>query len=57
MEKYTELNCAFSLKRHTLDEIVDTLLFMTGQYEAAPEHFPPHPLFGATRWRDISASR
>lgn len=53
METYTELNCAFSLKRDTPEEIVDTLLFMTGQDDAEPKRLPEHPLFGASRWRHM----
>jgi hypothetical protein len=53
MATYTELNCAFSLKRHTPEEIVDTLASMAGQDEEEPKSLPKHPLFGATRWRHM----
>ena len=53
MEKYTELNCAFSLKRDTPEEIENALLFMTGQDEEEPARLPKHPLFGAERWRHL----
>ena len=53
MESYTELNCAFSLKRHTPDQIVDALLFMTGQDDKEPENMPLHPLFDGTRWKHM----
>ncbi len=51
METYTELNCAFSLKRDTPEEIENTLLFMTGQDDEEPESLPPHPLFATPGWR------
>jgi len=51
MGKYTELNCAFSLKRHTPDEILDALLFMTGQDDDEPTELPSHPLFKTAHWR------
>jgi len=50
---YTELNCAFSLKRHTPEEVENALLFMTGQDDEEPKSLPPHPLFGTVRWRDM----
>jgi hypothetical protein len=50
---YTELNCAFSLKRDTPEEIENALLFMTGQDEDEPKPLPKHPLFDAARWRHI----
>jgi hypothetical protein len=53
---YTELNCAFSLKRDTPDEIVDTLLFMTGQDDEAPKSLSSHPLFSANRWQHMFRS-
>jgi hypothetical protein len=43
MQKYVEFNCAFSLKRYAPDEVVDALLFMTGQDDDEPIEFPPHP--------------
>jgi len=51
METYTELNCAFSLRRDTPDEVVDTLLYLTGQDDEEPKHLPEHPFFKAARWR------
>ena len=53
---YTELNWAFSLKRHTPEEVEYALLFMTGQDDGKPESLPSHPLFGTARWRDILRS-
>jgi hypothetical protein len=50
---YTELNCAFSLKRDTPDEIVDVLLFMTRQDEEAPKNLPTHSFFQTPHWRDL----
>jgi hypothetical protein len=53
MGAYTELNCAFSLKRHTPGEVENALLFMTGQDDEEPKSLPKHPLFGAARWRHM----
>jgi hypothetical protein len=53
MGSYTELNCAFSLKRDTPEEIGNALLFMTGQDDEEPERLPKHPLFSAARWRHM----
>ena len=53
MGTYTELNCAFSLKRNAPEEIESTLLLMTGQDDKEPERLPKHPLFGAARWRHM----
>jgi hypothetical protein len=53
MENYTEFNCAFSLKNSTPDEVVDALLFMTGQDDNEPKSLPKHPLFDAARWRHM----
>jgi len=47
---YTELNCAFALSKNTPQQIVDLLLYMTGQSSTEPATLPPHPLFGDTRW-------
>lgn len=51
MELYKEFNCAFSLKRHTPEDVVDALLFMTGQDDDEPEELPKHPLFKTAHWR------
>jgi hypothetical protein len=56
VEKYTELNCAFSLKRNTPEEIENALLFMTGQEDAEPEQLPKHSLFSGARWREMLRS-
>jgi hypothetical protein len=53
MGMYTELNCAFSLNRNTPPQIVEILLYMTGQSPTEPAELPPHPLFGATRWEGM----
>jgi len=53
MGTYTELNCAFSLKRDTPEEIERALLFMTGQDDEEPKRLPEHPLFGTARWRHM----
>jgi hypothetical protein len=53
MEGHTELNCAFTLKSSTPEDIVDVLLFMTGQDGDKPANLPLHPLFSTTRWRHL----
>jgi hypothetical protein len=53
MGPYTEVNCAFSLKRHTPEEVIDALLFMTGQDDQEPKQLPSHALFKTQRWREI----
>jgi hypothetical protein len=50
METYTELNCAFSLRRDTPEDIIETLLFMTGQRDQEPQQLPAHALFETARW-------
>jgi hypothetical protein len=50
MGTYTELVCAFAVDRNTPRQIIDILLYMTGQSDTAPKEFPEHPLFGETRW-------
>jgi len=50
MGTYTELNCAFALCKNTPQQIVDLLLYMTGQSGTEPESLPPRPFFGDTRW-------
>jgi len=50
MGNYTELNCAFSLSKHTPQHIADILLYMTGQSLTRPDEIPPHSLFGDTTW-------
>jgi hypothetical protein len=49
----TELNCAFSLRSDTPEEIIDTLLYMTGQDDGEPQSLPSHPFFGSARWRHM----
>jgi hypothetical protein len=56
MKPYTELNCAFSLKSSTPDQIVDVLLFMTGQDNDEPPNLPAHPLFSTRRWQHLLRS-
>ena len=51
MEPYTELNCAFSLRRDTPDAVIDILLFMTGQDEQEPQQLPVDAFFETARWR------
>jgi hypothetical protein len=53
MEKYTELNCAFSLRRDTPENVIDTLLFMTGQDDQEPEQLPADALSKTARWRHM----
>lgn len=53
MEKYTELNCAFSLRRDTPEAVIDTLLFMTGQDDQEPQQLPADALFKTARWRHM----
>jgi hypothetical protein len=53
MESYTELNCAFTLKSGTPEDIADILLFMTGEDENEPANLPQHPLFSTPRWRHL----
>lgn len=47
---YTELNCALKLIPATPTQVVDTLLFMTGQSSVEPAHHEPHSLFEDTQW-------
>jgi hypothetical protein len=56
MRKYVEFNCAFSLKRTTPDEILNALLFMTGQGDDEPKKPPSHSLFNTARWPDLLKS-
>jgi hypothetical protein len=56
MGMYTELNCAFSLSKDTPPQIVEVLLYMTGQSPTEPAELPPHPLFGDTRWDGMLTS-
>lgn len=51
IEGYTELNCAFTLKSSTPENIADVLLFMSGQDESEPATLPPHALFSTDGWR------
>ena len=51
MQKYMELNCAFSLKGDTPEEVEHALLFIPGQDDKEPESLPSHPLFATSRWR------
>jgi hypothetical protein len=53
MGMYTELNCAFALSKNTPGQIINILLYMTGQSSTEPETIPPHPLFGDTRWNHM----
>lgn len=53
IEGYTELNCAFTLKSSTPEDIADVLLFMTGQDGSEPATLPPHPLFSTTGRRSL----
>jgi hypothetical protein len=53
MGMYTELNCAFLLSKNAPRQIVDILLYMTGQCLTEPADLPPHPLFGDTRWESM----
>jgi hypothetical protein len=51
MGMYTELNCAFELKKDTPDSVMAVLLYMLDQRNPEPEAFPSHPLFTTSRWR------
>jgi hypothetical protein len=53
MEKYTELNCAFSLRCNTPENVIDTLLFMTGQDDEEPPQLPADPFFETKHWRQM----
>jgi hypothetical protein len=53
---YTELNCAFSLSTDTPPQILEILLYMTGQSSTEPAELPPHPLFVAARWNGMLTS-
>ena len=53
MGPYTELNCAFSLRSDTPEEVIDTLLFMTGQHDQEPQQLPAHAFFETVRWRQM----
>ncbi len=49
MGMYTELNCAFSLRRDTPEDVTDVLLFMTGQDDKEPQQLPPDAFFKTQR--------
>jgi len=53
MGPYTELNCAFSLRHDTPEDVIDTLLFMTGQDGHEPKQLPTHAFFETERWRQM----
>lgn len=50
MGTYTELVCAFALRENTSPQVIDTLLYMTGQSDIEPAELPRHPLFSTAGW-------
>lgn len=55
MGMYTELVCAFELKKDTPKEIVDILKYMVDEGEEPVEN-PNHPLFETDRWHFMLTS-
>jgi hypothetical protein len=54
MGHYTRFQCDFRLKPDTPAEVIETLLYMTGQGgDAPPPVLPDHPLFSCERWENM----
>jgi hypothetical protein len=52
MGMYTELVCAFELKKDTPQDVIDILRFMTGEQVGCNlSKINAHPLFQTDRWR------
>lgn len=57
MGMYTELNCAFELKKGTPQEVIDLLWFMTNNaIVPQPPSLPDHPLFRTSSWQMMLGS-
>jgi hypothetical protein len=50
MGMYTEINCAFEMKKDTPVEVLNLLKYMVGDVLDEPVYLPDHPLFKTSRW-------
>lgn len=51
MGMYTELVCAFMLKRNVPENVLDTLRYMLTEGGEPPSELPEHPLFNTHLWQ------
>jgi hypothetical protein len=56
MGMYTELSCAFELKKETPEQVIEVLRFMVRTKTEMPRPLPDHSFFGTSRWQMMLGS-